>query len=97
MARNIHLTRVIAGRTATQLKLVQGEAKLRFDDGSVLTVRLGAPPPPEPPLGRVRAVRQRDTTIQFDFEDAPTLTLITAEPTASVLLRDRDQVLEYAD
>lgn len=48
-------------------------------------------------LGRVRAVRQQDTTLDLDFESGPPLTLRTAEPTSSVLVRARDQTLEYAD
>lgn len=32
-----------------------------------------------------------------DFESGSTLTLRTAEPTSSVLVRARDQTLEYAD
>jgi hypothetical protein len=48
-------------------------------------------------LGRVRGVRQQDTTLDLDFESGSTLTLRTAEPTSSVLVRARDQTLEYAD
>ena len=48
-------------------------------------------------MGRVRGVRQQDTTLDLDFESGSTLTLRTAEPTSSVLVRARDQTLEYAD
>jgi hypothetical protein len=48
-------------------------------------------------LGRVRGVRQQDTTLNVDFYSGSTLTLRTAEPTSSVLVRARDQTLEYAD
>ena len=49
-------------------------------------------------VGRtVRAVRQRETTLSLDFEDGGTLEIVTAEPTSSVMVRDKEQRLEYAD
>jgi hypothetical protein len=48
-------------------------------------------------LGRVRGVRQQGTTLDLDFETGSTLTLRTAEPTSSVIVRARDRTLEYAD
>ena len=97
MARNRKLTRLIAGRTVTGLTAEASRAVLSFDDGSAMTVLLGAPAPPAPALGRIRAVRQSDTTLQLDFDGLPTVVLTTAEATASVMLRDRNHLLEYAD
>jgi hypothetical protein len=57
----------------------------------------GAPAGGAGVLGRVRGVRQQATTLDLDFDGGSTLTLRTAEPTSSVLVRARDQTLEYAD
>jgi hypothetical protein len=110
MSANHKLTAVIRGRIATQLEWQGATALVHFDDGSIMTVRTAgagsAPPPPSAgpgpapavqSLGRVRGVRQQGTTLQLDFDDGSTLTLRTAEPTSSVLVRARDQSLEYAD
>lgn len=45
----------------------------------------------------VKAVRQDDTRLYLDFEDGSTLTVKTAEPASSVMLRDRENKLEYVD
>jgi hypothetical protein len=50
-----------------------------------------------PVKGKVRAVRQKDTTLNLDFEDGSTLEVTTAEPTSSVMVRDKNHALEYAD
>ena len=97
MARNQKLTRLIAGRSVTGLTAEPSRALLSFDDGSVMTVLLGAPAPAHPALGRIRAVRQAGTTLQLDFDELPTVAFTLAEATASVMLRDRNHLLEYAD
>ena len=47
--------------------------------------------------GVVKGVRQSGTTLDFDLENGQTLSLQTREATSSVLLRDKNGVLEYAD
>jgi hypothetical protein len=47
--------------------------------------------------GTVIGVRQQDDRLRLDFEDGQTWEIQTAEPTASVMVRDKDHKLEHAD
>jgi hypothetical protein len=47
--------------------------------------------------GKVKAVRQEETTLNLDLQEGGTLEIQTAEPTASVMVRDKNHQLEYAD
>ena len=99
MAANHKLTAVIKGRRVTGADQESTTARVRFDDGSVMTVQLAladTPAAAQAP-GRVSGVRQAGTTLQLDYEGGGTLELHTAEPTASVMLRAADGSLEYAD
>jgi hypothetical protein len=42
-------------------------------------------------------VSQQGTALNLDLEEGGTLEIQTAEPTASVMLRDKNHQLEYAD
>jgi len=97
MARNQKLTAVLKGREAAQVNASADPLVITFSDGSVMTVRLGAPAPQPLTLGTVSAVRQKDCELVFLYQDGRSLTLVTAEATSCVLLRDRAGVLEYAD
>ncbi len=97
MARNQKLTKVLKGRTLVRLQNKGEELRLGFDDGSTMTVRLGDPGPNAPISGTVKAIRQRKVTLDLDFENGTTLEIVTAEPTACVMVRDKDGTLEYAD
>jgi hypothetical protein len=50
-----------------------------------------------PQSSQVRSVRQQGTTLNLDLEDGGTLQIPTAEPTASVMVRDKIHQIEYAD
>jgi hypothetical protein len=45
----------------------------------------------------VKKVRQRGDLMDLDFEDGSFAEIKLAEATSSVMLRDRDNKLEYAD
>ena len=60
-------------------------------------VRTDGTAPADVQRARVRAVRQRDTILQLDLDPEGTVTFQTAEPTASVMVRDRKGTMEYAD
>jgi hypothetical protein len=45
----------------------------------------------------VRAVRQQDDQLDIDFEDGSTLEIRLKEATSSVMVRDKDKKLQYAD
>jgi hypothetical protein len=99
MARNQKLTAVIKGRTITAVEPHAGGTTVRFEDGSVMTVKTGDQPPSgaSPATGKVRAVRQQGTRLSIDLEAGRVLELTTAEPTSTVMLRDASGRLEYAD
>jgi hypothetical protein len=99
MASNHKLTAVLKGRRITGVDNANGAAVVHFDDGSTMSVRLapGAQASPPPSVGAVRAIRQQDTTLDIDLDTGATLELRTAEATSSVLVRAKDQTLQYAD
>ncbi len=97
MARNHKLTAVIAGRRLVDAAEQDGALILRFHDGSAMTVTLGGNKPAVSPGQTIRAVRQRDRTLNLDFENGTTLGIETAEVTSCVMVRDKDGTLEYVD
>ena len=101
MAANHKLTTILAGRTLASIDQAAGSALLHFDDGSRMTVRVadGMPVDVKTPAtgARVTGVRQQGTRLDLDFDNAASLEFRTAEATSSVLVRARDQTLEYAD
>jgi hypothetical protein len=98
MARNQKLTRVIQGRTVQSAQQQNNVFTIVFTDGSTMTVKTGQPVTcTEVSKSPIKAVRQQDTTFDLDFTDGSTLEIQTAEATSSVMLRDRNHVLEYAD
>lgn len=98
MASNHKLTAVIRGRTITGTGSAGAEAKIGFDDGSTMTIQTA---PSNSASGRtggkIKAVRQSGTKLDLDLEDGSTLEFTTAEETSCVLLRDKNDTLEYAD
>jgi hypothetical protein len=58
---------------------------------------------PEPPQGdlllnrTVDKVRQSGTVMNLDFKDGSSAEIKLAEATSSVMLRDKDDNMEYAD
>src|SRR5438105_3520141 len=98
MARNQKLTKLIQGRKIASVESAGSVLTIRFADGSTMTVQTGRTAPAASLVGEtIQAVRQQDTKLSIDFEDGKTLEITTAEPTSSVMLRDKNGVLEYAD
>ncbi len=99
MARNQKLTAVIRGRTVAGFRSEGDHYVLTFTDDSRMTIRTapGWSPGDAPIRGTVRSLRQKETALDLDMEDGSTLSIQLAEATSSVLLRDRDGTLEYAD
>lgn len=97
MQRNRKLTAVIGGRAVTALAPQGDVLTVRFDDGSVMTVRTDGPGPATGAMGRVHAVRQSGTAMALDYEDGTSLALRTAEATSCVMVRSGTGTFEYAD
>ena len=97
MASNHKLTGVIAGKTVQTLTVDGGKLAIAFEDGTAMTVKLGAVLPDATKTGVVKAVRQSGVTLSLDYEDGSTLDIETQEETSSVMVRDENHRMTYAD
>jgi hypothetical protein len=98
MARNQKLTPILAGRTVEQVRQSDNTISVRFTDDSIMSIKTAAPATIQPFNHRtVKAIRQQDNVMHLDFADDSTVAIELAGPTASVMVRDHDNKLEYAD
>jgi hypothetical protein len=97
MASNHKLTSVLKGRTITSTQGQGSELRIGFDDDSTMTVQTGGSVSSASTGGTVKAVRQQNNQLHLDFEDGGTWEIQIAEPTASVMVRDKNHQMEYAD
>lgn len=99
-AANHKLTNTIKGRTISGTSDSGGEKTLTFSDGSKMTVKTVPSGANNASTGgTVAKVRQsvEPPVLYLDFEGGSTVEIALAEATSSVLLRDKDGNLEYAD
>jgi len=94
---NRKLTPIITGRTVKSAAQADGALRIEFDDGSVMTIKLGAPFKDSITGKKVKAVRQKATEFDLDFTDGTSAAITLAEETSSVMVRDHKSALEYAD
>ena len=97
MASNHKLTGVIKGRTIARTSNADGTLTIGFTDGSTMTVKTAGNSNSAATGGTVKAVRQADTSLNLDIEDGSTFTVTMAGAASSVMLRDQDHGVEYAD
>ncbi len=97
MASNHKLTGVLKGRTISKTSNANNLLTIGFDDGSTMTVKTAGSSNSAATGGKIKAVRQQDTTLNLDLENGNTLSVTTAEATSSVMVRDKNHVMEYAD
>jgi len=97
MASNHKLTGILAGRTISGSSNADGKMTVNFTDGSTMTVKTAGNSNSASTGGTVKAVRQADTTLTLDFENGSSLAITTAEATSSVMVRDKNHAMEYAD
>lgn len=97
MASNHKLTTLIKGRTIAGTANSDDILTVTFDDGSKMTVQTAGASNSAATGGTIKAVRQAGTRLDLDFEAGETLEVQTAEETSSVMVRDKDGVMEYAD
>ena len=95
--RNQKLTPILAGRTVKHTKLTDGVLQIKFDDGSVMKIKTGAPFKDSITGKKVKAVRQKATEFDLDFADGTSAAITLAAETSSVMLRNQASELEYAD
>jgi hypothetical protein len=98
MAANKKLTPILTGRTVHSIEQAEGLLVIAFSDGSTMKIKTAGPMEnldfPDHP---VRKVRQTGAVMKLDFEDDSSVEIRLAEAMSSVLLRDGQGVLEYAD
>ena len=98
MAANNKLTKILKGRTVQNVSVGDNRLTVEFHDGSKLSVKIGDGETSGTPVGlTVKGVRQKDTSLNLDFTDGSVQTVPLAEETSSVMLRDANGALEYAD
>jgi hypothetical protein len=97
MALNQKLTRLIAGRSVAAAEIAAAQCVVHFDDGSKMIVKVAAPPVSSDSRGKVTRVRQAGTALDVDLDGGATISFTTAEPMASVMVRDAKGGMEYAD
>ena len=97
MTSNHKLTGVLKGRTISGTSNQGDVLTILFDDGSKMTVQTAGASNSAATGGTVQAVRQEGTTLALDFAGGGTMEIPLAEETASVMVRDKNGVMEYAD
>ncbi len=97
MASTHKLTGILKGRRINSTSNQGNVLTIGFDDGSAMTVKTAGTSNSASTGAAIAAVRQQDTTLHLDFESGQTLTIQTAEATSSVMVRDKNHGLEYAD
>lgn len=98
MHSNQKLTKVIKGRTISGTSQADNALEITFDDGSKMKVKT-APSNANSAAtgGKILKVRQQGTDLSLDLEDGKSVAIQTAEETSSVMLRDKNGKMEYAD
>ena len=97
MAPNHKLTNVLEGRAINGTSNSDDVMTISFSDGSKMTVKTAGASNSASSGGTVKGVRQGGTVLNIDFENGETLSIQTAEATSSVMVRDKDAKMEYAD
>ncbi len=95
---NRKLTPIITGRTIKAATQNDGVLNVTFNDGSTMRIKTGAEAPTGQMVGRtVKATRQGGIEMDLDMQDGTSVGVTLAEETSSVMLRDANGELEYAD
>ena len=97
MGLNQKLTHLIAGRSVSGADTDAAQCVVHFDDGSKMIVKIAAPPVSADSRGKITRVRQAGTTLNVDLDGGATISFMTPEPMASVMVRAANGSLEYAD
>lgn len=97
MTSNHKLTSLIKGRTISGTANADDVLTVSFTDGSQMTVQTQSSANSAATGGTIKAVQQSGTTLALLCEDGSTQTIETAEETSSVMVRDKDHTMEYAD
>ena len=97
MAIDDKLTGVLRGRRIRGTHIAGDTLKIRFGDGSIMSLRIGGPWSCAVMGVPVQAARQEGTTLYLEFENGKTMELHTAAPRSSLTVRDRINTVEYTN
>ncbi len=97
MTSNHKLTSLIKGRIISSTSNQGNILTVQFTDGSHMTVQTAGSSNSAATGGTIKAVRQQGTTLALDFEAGGTQEITLAEETSSVMVRDKNNAMEYAD
>ena len=97
MTSNHKLTNLIKGRPLAGTSNQNDVLTVTFTDGSRMTVQTAGSSNSASTGGTIKAVQQQGTTLRLEMEDGSTLDIQTAEETSSVMVRDKNGTMEYAD
>ena len=98
MSLNRKLTPILLGRIIQSAQFQDTLLEIHFTDDSILRIKTAAPADVQHLPGQVlKRIRQRGTQMLLDFTDDTTFDVTLAEAMSSVMLRDQQGVMEYAD
>ena len=96
MSVNHKLTNVVKDRVVQNFQLNASELLISFVDGSTMTVTIAeCNSLPLHEGARIRQVSEDQTTLLFECEDDSTLDVTIVDPGNSVIVRDKNLVVEY--
>lgn len=102
MNANRKLTTIIKGRTISSVEQSDQSAAvdITFSDNSKMRIKTGGgqvPAPDDLKSRTISHVQQEDNTLRLISADNTSIDIPLAEATSSVMLRDKNNQMEYAD
>jgi hypothetical protein len=96
MAVNNKLTHAIKDRVVQNFQLNAPVLLINFDDGSKMTVTIAeCNSPPLQEGASIRQILEDQTKLLFECEDDSTLDVTIVDPGNSVMVRDKNNQVEY--
>ena len=96
MAMNLKLTHAVKDRVVQNFQLNGSELLITFVDGSTMTVTIvECNSPPLHEGARIRQISEDEAKLLFECEDESTLDLTIVDPGNSVIVRDKNNLVEY--
>ena len=96
MAVNLRLTHAVKDRAVQNFQLNGSELVISFVDSSTMTVTIAESNSPPLREGvRIRQISEDQAKLLFECEDDSTLEVTIIDPGNSVIVRDRNNQVEY--
>ena len=96
MTVNLRLTHAVKDRVIQSIQLNASELLISFVDGSTMTVTIAeCNSLPLHEGARIRQISEDQTTLLFECEDESALDVTIVDPGNSVIVRDKNNQVEY--